>query len=334
MGATPESHLRLIVRMHMRLHWEGMTTEEELARLNEFYRAAKTASGEIDPAPLWKALGARSNLVSAKAAEICANLRRREAIPHLLKNFERFLVKNPEKTDKGCWAKNAIIKALYELDYLEAPFYRAHLSYRQMEPVWGTAEDTAMDVRATSAFGLAASNDPRALVDLVPLLHDSEPSVRIAAVQAIGTLHSPGVEAVIRQKAISGDSHPPVLDECFRALLQAEPDASIPFVAGFLRQAGSGEVRALAAFALGESRQQAAFDVLRAELDELLPRVPRDVIIRAIGLARIEPAMDFLLETLRHARGPEREAAREALAAYEHIPAIAERIASIEGGAL
>lgn len=306
-------------------------TEEKLAALNELYGDPEAGSN-LDLTPLRKALGDRSNLVAARAAEICARLRCSDAIPDLLANFERFLNKNPEKIDKGCWAKSATIKALYNLDHLDAGFYRAHLSYRQMEPVWGTTEDTAMDVRATSAFGLAASNDPRSLVDLVPLLHDSESSVRLAAVQAIGTLHCFGVEAVLRQKAIAGDSAPQVLDECFRALLQIETDESILFVADFLRRSSSVEVRELAALALGESHQPAALDILRAEFDELLPRVSRQVLIRAIGLARIEPAIEFLLQTLADTHGPEQAAAREALAAYEHVPSIALRIAKIDGG--
>lgn len=309
-----------------------MKTEEKLAELNELFRAAKAGSSHLDLAALQKALGDRSNLVAARAAEICASLRCHDAIPDLQANFERFKTKNPEKTDKGCWAKTALIKALYELDCLNAAFYRANLNYLQMEPVWGTTEDTAMDIRSTSAFGLAASNDPRSLVDLVPLLHDPLPSVRIAAIQAIGTLHSLGVEAVLRQKAVAGDSTPQVLDECFRTLIQIEPDESIRFVAGFLRSSGAVEVREFAAFALGESRQQAALDVLLAEFHALLPRVSREVLIRAIGLARIEPAIEFLLSTLANSRGAERAFARDALAAYEHVPAIAERIAKIERG--
>ena len=308
-----------------------MKTEEKLGTINELYREAEAGSSSLDLAPLRKALGDRSNLVAAKAAEICARLRCHGAIPDLLAHFERFLMMHPEKTDKGCWAKAAIIRALYDLDHLDAAFYRSNLSYRQMEPVWGKTEDTALDVRATSAFGLAASNDPRSLIDLVPLLHDSEPSVRLAAIQAIGTLHSSGVEAVIRQKAITGDSMPQVLDECFRTLLHIEPDESIPFVADFLRRPSLVEVGEFAALALGETHQPAALDILRAEFEEVLPRVSREVLIRAIGLARIESAIEFLLQRLADTHGSEKAAVREALAAYEHAPSIAKRIARIDG---
>ncbi|MEO0444580.1 MAG: HEAT repeat domain-containing protein [Verrucomicrobiota bacterium] len=308
-----------------------MKIEERLAALNECYRDADSGSSGLDLAPLRKALGDRSNLMAARAAEIGTRLRCETIIPDLLTNFDRFLTKNPGKIiDKGCWAKNAMIKALYELDHLDADFYRSLLGYQQREPVWGTTEDTAMVVRETSAFGLAASNDPRSLVDLVPLLHDAEPSVRMAAIQAIGTLHSSGVEAVLRQKAISGDPEPQVLDECFRTLLHLEPDHSIPFVAEFLRHPSSIVIGEFAALALGETRQPAALDVLLGEFEGVSPSISSTVLIRAIGLARIEPAIEFLLNLLANDSGAEKVAARDALAAYEHVSAVAERLAEIE----
>src|SRR6185312_2059495 len=91
---------------------------------------------------LRKALADRVNLIVAKAAKVTAERQMRELVPDLLAAFDRMFVK-PLESDTQCWGKNAIAKALTELDYREsAPYLRGH-RHIQMEGVWGSVEDTA-----------------------------------------------------------------------------------------------------------------------------------------------------------------------------------------------
>src|SRR5262245_11174561 len=57
----------------------------------------------------------KSSLVVAYAAEIAGNRTCEPLAAELARNFERFLV-DPEKTDKGCRAKIAIVEALNKLE--------------------------------------------------------------------------------------------------------------------------------------------------------------------------------------------------------------------------
>src|ERR1700691_151721 len=70
-------------------------------------------------AGLRKALGDRVNLVVAKAARIAADRQLRELIPDLLAAFDR-LFEDAVVRDTQCWGKNAIARALTELDYRES----------------------------------------------------------------------------------------------------------------------------------------------------------------------------------------------------------------------
>src|SRR5262249_33377225 len=107
--------------------------EEEVERLNCL---REDGPGPATTAALRKALADRVGLVAAKAAKIAAELRVQELIPDLVSAFERFFEK-PVERDPQCWGKNAIAKALTELDYRQsAPFLRG-ARHVQMEPVWG-----------------------------------------------------------------------------------------------------------------------------------------------------------------------------------------------------
>src|SRR3979490_904500 len=116
--------------------------EEHLEQLGKL-RSATPA--EAIP-PLRKALGDKSNLIVAKAAKIAGESMIRELIPDLLAAYKRHF-EDPVKRDPQCWAKNAIAKALREMEYGEAePFLRG-ARYVQLEPVWGGEQDTAAALR-------------------------------------------------------------------------------------------------------------------------------------------------------------------------------------------
>jgi hypothetical protein len=211
--------------------------------------------------------------------------------------FRRFAAQD-YKRDPGCIAKGALARALVALDCLDAAVYREGIALRQREPVWGGSVDTAADVRASCAMGLAASGDPDALLDLVDLLADPEHRARSGAVRAIGCTQPLAAAAVLRTKALAGDAEPDVVGECFRALLAVAPETSPDFVARWLDAASGADsaLAELAALALGEARLDAAVALLRARWEAEPLRRPRHrVLLRAAAMARTAPAFDWLL---------------------------------------
>jgi HEAT repeat protein len=209
------------------------------------------------------------NLVAAKAARIAGEWLAAELTPELVAAFDRFMVK-PETTDKRCAAKIEILKALCKLEYPSPAVFRRGIQHIQMEPTWGGSVDTAAEVRALGAMGLAQTNYPEALEEIVPLLLDPERDARIGAVRAVAASGLPGGVLLLRLKTLSGDE-PEVLGECFAALLRADPAKSLEFVAKFLDHREEAIAEA-AALALGDSRLESAFAVLRDASQQLRAR--------------------------------------------------------------
>jgi hypothetical protein len=273
-----------------------------------------------DEALLRRALAHSHYRPVARAAELAADGLQYALEGPLMEAFRR-LAALDYKHDPGCMAKGAIARALVALDCLDAGFYRAGIVLRQSEPVWGGSIDTAADVRASCAMGLAACGDGEALLDLVDLLADPEHRARIGAVRAIGCTQPLAAAAVLRTKAILGDSESEVIGECFRALLALPMDGSAAFVARWLVAAphGDPELFELAALALGESRQDAAVDLLRAHWEAEPLRRPADqLLLRAAAMARSTAAFDWLLGLAADADPTTATRVMEELAPYRH----------------
>ncbi|WP_295886322.1 HEAT repeat domain-containing protein [uncultured Thiohalocapsa sp.] len=249
-----------------------------------------------DAERLSEALAHRHYRVVARAAEVAADGLHYALEPALMDAFRRFAALD-HKRDPGCLAKGAIARALVALDCLDATFYREGIALRQPEPVWGGSVDTAADVRASCAMGLAASGDADALADLVDLLVDPEHRVRAGAVRAIGCTEPRAAEAVLRTKALLGDAEPEVTGECFRSLLGLAPETAPAFVGRWLDEAPPSDpvLAELAALALGESKLDAAVDLLRRRWEAEPLRSDRDrTLLRAAALARTPRALDWL----------------------------------------
>ncbi|MCG6862284.1 MAG: hypothetical protein LJE70_13565 [Chromatiaceae bacterium] len=240
-----------------------------------------------------KALGDRHHLLVARGAEQCAERLLYDLEPSLLQAYAR-LLENPAKKDPSCAAKGAIARALVSLDSQDSGFFIAGMKYRQLEPVWGGTVDTAVDLRCSCAMGLVGTTHPRALIELVFLLHDPEPHARSGAARAIACTEPLPAEAVLRSKALAGDPEPEVVGDCLSGLLQLEADEAPAFVAGFLDNPHPA-IRELAALALGESRLDIALEILRARWEEQpLKRDSDRVLLRAAALHRSEAAFDWL----------------------------------------
>lgn len=230
----------------------------------------------------------------AKAATICADRSLNERIADLKAAYARFL-EEPVDRDPKCIAKQAIVQALVALECADVAFYLAGLHYQQLEPVWGGSEDSAVEVRCSSAMGLVSTGYFGAMVELARLLCDSKSRAREGAVRAIACGNPQTAEVLLRFKAMTGDPEPEVIGECFTALMSINPDESLLFVAERLSDLDNA-IRDLAALALGQSRHDDAIAHFKAAWDDVLVSPDfRKVLIRAAAVHRSEAAFDWLL---------------------------------------
>jgi len=88
--------------------------EETLTRLGKVTKASLT---DNDVQDIQHALNSANNVIVAKAARVAANCGLTTLLPQLIAAFGRCL-NNSTKTDKGCFARLAIVEAL---DALDAP---------------------------------------------------------------------------------------------------------------------------------------------------------------------------------------------------------------------
>jgi HEAT repeat protein len=250
-----------------------------------------------------KALVDANTYIVGEAASLAGRRSYDDLIPALLVAYDRLFDPTPDEPDLSldplANGKRAIATALKDLDYREPePFLRG-LDHVQREPVYGGKVDVAAALRCTCAQALVGCFiDPDLLLErLVTHLIDPELSVRVETARAIGAVGSAASALLLRLKALTGDKEPEVTGECLRALLEVPTGETISFAAGFLRAESKG-VRFEAFAALAESREPAAFDVVRAALpDEPEADVRRGAVL-AIGASPLREAAEFLLSVV------------------------------------
>jgi HEAT repeat protein len=244
-----------------------------------------------------KALAAKSNLVVAKAARIAGESQWTELSDDLVKAFDR-LVKRGAEADKGCAAMNAIARALYALDYDGADLYLAGMHHVQREAGYLRPTDTAVELRAVCAMGLASTNYRHKMRELVDLLSDSEWQARAGAVRAIATVGSEAAALLLRLKTHLGDEEPDVLAECFAGMIGIEGADALPLIISFA-ESGEVEVRDASILALGASRRADAVDWLKERFGRVADMETRQSILLALATSRTEAAIEFVLEVIR-----------------------------------
>jgi HEAT repeat protein len=269
--------------------------EEQIALLDTL----RNAPEEAQVSSLRKALGNRNNFLVGKAADLAREFNRAALIPDLLTAFDRFF-DNPEKTDPQCWAKNAISRALAAMEHQQADTFLRGMRHIQMEPVWGGRSDTAGTLRATCALALVqcrSLTDADLLAHLVELLADKEKFVRIEGVRAIEQVGSPSAALLLRLRAVLGSDEPEVLGACYSGVLRLEGTSAVSWISRFLESADAtaGE----AALALAGTHSKAAFEALRDHLATAKDPWWRSVLLSAIGLARQDDALNFLLDLVK-----------------------------------
>jgi len=303
---------------------ESVRPRPEEKALETLHALAANAERSEQVAVIRQALENKHCRVVSRAAAMAAERSLREHVPDLLGAYPRFLA-DPVKRDPKCIAKQAIARALVELDCADVDFFLEGIRYRQPEPVWGGSADSAVDVRCNCAMGLAATGYSRAIQELTLLLNDAEWRARAGAARAISCGNPREAEAVLRFKVLIGDQEAQVIGECFTGLLSVAPDDSLPFVATYLSD-GPDDVRDFAALALGESRQLEALQHLRSAWDGAFDQEFRAVLIRAAALHRSEAAFDWLISIIEQGAAASADVAVEALSVYERNTKLSERV--------
>jgi HEAT repeat protein len=264
-------------------------------------RLAELATlGKLPDAPetrkqLRKHLASKTSLITAKTAEIIAHIEHHDFLPDLIAAFHRFM-KDPAKTDKGCAAKTAIVKALLAADCDDEELFRIGVRHAQHEPTWGGRSDTAAPLRALCGLGLVQIGSPDALNELAALLADKEADARIGAAGALGHC-GPTAAPLLRFKVLAGDEEPAVIAECFNALMALSPSASFEFVARFV-DPHYPSLYEHAALALSESRLPGVFELLKEKWTATFDREFKQTLLLPIALTRSDESRDFLISVL------------------------------------
>jgi hypothetical protein len=300
---------------------KSRTLEDTLAALNRL-RDDPTSAAAL--AQLRQVLAGKSSHAAAKAAQIAGEFEISAVVSDLMAAFDRFMV-NPVKSDPNCRAKAAIADALYRIGHDDESVFLRGIRHRQMEPVYGGRVDTAIDLRAACALGLARMNHPEVLIELADLLADPESRGRAAAAQAITYSGSDHGVPLLRLKVLSGDDDSSVISECLAGLLRLAPASSLPFAARLL-DAPDASISEAAALALGGSRLPEAFDVLRQWWERTTTVALRRTALLAIAMLRRDQPLDFLLALIKEADGPTAREAIAALAMYRHDDAFRQRV--------
>jgi hypothetical protein len=264
--------------------------EEQLEKLSALRGVPKP---EASPA-IRKALADRVNLVVAKAANLAAELDLRDTVPDLLRAFDR-LFDDAVKRDPQCWGKNAVAKALKELEHREAAAYLRGAAHIQMEPVWGGQQDTAGPLRGICLLALPACPDierPAVLRHLVNALTEPAPPVRADAARALAEMQGDECALLLRLKARAGDTEAAVTGQVLECLLALERKEGLPFVQSFLES--GDEAAEEAALAIGGSRIEAGVEILLEAWKTARGAEFRQAILRALSISRHEAAVAFL----------------------------------------
>ena len=305
---------------------KGPSVEDKLAELATLGKDPDSPEARNK---LHKHLSNKVSLIVTKTAEIIAHLEDREFTGDLIAAFHRFMI-DPAKSDKGCAAKTAIVRALLAGDCDDDSVFRIGVRHVQLEPTWGGRADTAAQLRALCGLGLVQLGSPDAMVELASLLADPEADARIGAAGALGHC---GFSAapLLRFKVLTGDKEPAVLAECLSALMKISPRESLEFVARFVDPKHE-TLYEHAALALAESRLADIFELLKQKWTTTFDREFKQTLLLPIALTRSDEARDFLLTVLETGDNRIATAAINALAIYRDDTSLKQRAeAAIHG---
>lgn len=283
-------------------------------------------------AELRQLLADKSGFLAGDAAELAKQRDLRALIPDLVAAFERH-TEDGLKTDKGCFGKSRILEALLAFDAQEAPTYRLGLRYFQLEPAFGEPIDAAAGLRGLCCHALFHVNDPKALVDVAPLLFDPEAVTRAEAAAALGSSGSDAAGAVLHLKVLTGDHEPDVMGACYKGLLRLDPPRYLPLIREPLglvppKRKRSTDPESIqldedsrveaAALALGEARPAGALELLTRAARAHSGARTQNALCLAIALLRSDEATRHLVAQIEQGITTDAIAALSALALHRH----------------
>ncbi len=276
--------------------------DAELAQL-ESLRNADPATTE---APLRKALTNRNNFIVAKAAKLVPAHDHRALTEDLVAAFARFAT-DPNKSDPNCWAKTDIAKALAAMEYQEPEIFLQGM--RTFQP--GFTDDAATALRGLCALALVQCrglSNTLVLTHLLPLFADPQLSVRVNAVRAVEQIGTDASALLLRLRAELASDEPELLGACYSGVLRLEGPSALPWVARYLRPEAPDDTASEAAFAIAETRTEAAATLLIAT--HMRTRDPdfRSTLLTALALTRQGLAIDYLFDQIADGSKPAREA--------------------------
>jgi HEAT repeat protein len=296
------------------------------AELSELVALGKDPSRPDMVEKLRKALGSTLSFIVAKAATVVAQHKQTSLQSDLIAAFDRYL-NDPKYNDKGCEAKTAIAKTLYEFgDPVAAPVFLRGIKVFQISRGFGTPTDPAAELRGISALGLVRIAHRDVMRLLVDLLDDPIPQARMFAARALAYSERDEAALLLRFKLLVGDAEPEVMSECMSALVRfrSQPDLA-EFIGRFLDNEDPN-LRTSAALSLGESRLASALDVLRDHLHREDDADVRQSIVLAAATLRLPQALDWLIHLIERGSIEHATLAVEALGLYRREEAIATRV--------
>ena len=241
--------------------------------------------------------------------------------------FDRFL-QDPVKRDPSCRAKIAIAKALYRTEVDGDEVYLAGAHHVQLESVWKAKVDTAAELRGVCVMGLVFREHPRAMVEAARLLADPERAARIGAAQAIGASGKPEIgEPLLRLRVELPEPEADVFGAYLGAMLELAPRESLALVSRHLNVTDEEHADA-AALALGSSRAEGAFELLRNATESRVAS-RSSVLLLSIALLRTDEAWSYLVELVATADGPHAKGALSALSTFKHDTGLVERVREV-----
>lgn len=235
----------------------------------------------------------------ARVADLVVEWALFEQQPLLVKAFER-LLEGGSDIDPQCWGKIALVKALQALGWHDPEVFRLGCRCVQMEPVWGGQEDSAPALRAQSALALSGCPGipyDQAINELVRLLADPSWNVRVGAALAVANLGYPQGAALLRLRALLGDSEPRVIGACLEGLLHLSQIEAVPFIQEFLNHPDAA-IRLEAHCVLAASSLTEAVGLAKSELETLTNPRARKAVMAALASSPSPSALDFLLGLL------------------------------------
>jgi HEAT repeat protein len=271
------------------------------------------------------ALNSKTNLIAGKAATVAMKMKLNDLVPDLIPAFDRFL-KDSKFPDKGCVAKTAIGKALYEFGDRDAEaVFLAGIKHIQKEGSFGPPVDVATELRGVCGLGLVRIGSRHAMMELAELLADPEPPARAAAARALAYSGRDEAAMLLRLKLLSGDREIDVLAECLTAIVAVQTRHAIPFVARFLDHKDH-DLRTAAAFALGETRDLSALEIFQKRFISETEFETRRAILIGTAMLRLPQAIDWLISLIGTERSVTAVLAVEALGMFRHDAAIRSRV--------